>query len=155
MEPLLHFGAECPRFVRVLFFVLLFASVASAQEHKTFAVPFHTVNGLILLDVKVNEKPAAVLLDTGAQTTIISSALANLPAKDSKKFKTIVEGTRAHADLMLSADLSYHGDFYVMDFDATSKQLGAQIDGLLGENILRDFSAVRIDYKRSVVEFEK
>jgi hypothetical protein len=141
----------------LLFAVLLIGSpLALAQEtSRTFRVPFHSVNGLILLDVKMTGKPAAVLLDTGAQTTVISPKLANLKPKDSRAFATVFQGTRAHADLLLSSDLSYKGDFYVMDFAETSKQAGTQIDGLLGENILRDFSSVRIDHQAGFVEFEK
>jgi hypothetical protein len=37
----------------------------------------------------------------------------------------------------------------------TSKRLGTRIDGFLGQDILREFSAVRIDYKGGVIEFEK
>lgn len=118
-------------------------------------MPFHAVNGLILLDVKVNDQPAAVLSDTGAQTTILNPKLVNIESKDSRKFETVVQGARAHAKLLLSPQLAYNGDFYVMDFPETSKRLGAQIDGLLGQNILRDFSAIRIDYKANVIEFEK
>lgn len=36
------------------------------QPAKTFRVQFHTVNGLIVLDGKINGRPALLLLDTGA-----------------------------------------------------------------------------------------
>ena len=127
---------------------VLLAGVASAQEPRVFRAPFHSINGLILLDVKLGGKPAVLLLDTGAQTTAINR-------KDAKAFTTVIQGARTHASLTLSPDLVYSGDFYVADFSEISKQAGTQIDGLLGHNILRDFSAVRIDYKASVIEFEK
>jgi len=136
--------------------LFLFAGVVSAQQHpRTFSVPFHTAGGMILLEAQANGKPAVLLLDTGAQTTVISPKLANVRSKDSRAFATVVQGVRAHANLLLSADLNYSGDFYVLDFSETSKQLGAKIDGLLGQNILRDFSAFRVDYKANVIEFEK
>ena len=56
----------------VTFLCLVFAGVASAQEQaRTFKIPFHSVNNLILLDAKVNGKPAALLLDTGAQFAMV------------------------------------------------------------------------------------
>ena len=42
-----------------------------------------------------------------------------------------------------------------MDLSEASKHLGTRIDGFVGQDILREFSAVRIDYKAGVVEFEK
>ena len=145
--PATHF----PRALAAL--LLLFTRVVSAQEQPHgVRVPFHSANALILLDVKVNEKPAVMLFDTGAQTTVLSPRF--VKARDSRAFTTVVQGVRAHASLMLSSDLVYSGDFHVADFAEISKQAGTQIDGLLGQNILRDFSAIRIDYRNQVVELE-
>ena len=36
------------------------------QTAKTYRLPFHTVNSLILLDGKINGRPGVFLLDTGA-----------------------------------------------------------------------------------------
>ena len=47
--------------------------MASTQD-RAFHLPFHVENGLILLDLKVNEKPAVLLLDTGATTTLFANA---------------------------------------------------------------------------------
>lgn len=41
-----------------------------------------------------------------------------------------------------------------MDLSDVSKRLGAHIDGILGKDELRTFSAVRIDCKNHVVELE-
>jgi hypothetical protein len=43
----------------------------------------------------------------------------------------------------------------VMDLSEASKRLGSRIDGFVGQDILREFSSVRIDYKAGFVEFEK
>ncbi|HKW34139.1 MAG TPA: hypothetical protein VJN92_14100 [Candidatus Acidoferrum sp.] len=43
----------------------------------------------------------------------------------------------------------------VMDLSEASKNLGTRIDGFVGQDILREFSAVRIDYKAGLVEFEQ
>jgi len=36
-----------------------------------------------------------------------------------------------------------------------SKRIGERVDGFIGQDLLREFSVVRIDYKASVIEFEK
>lgn len=53
---------------------LLVAGIAPAQEHRTFRIPFRTVNGMMMLiDAEVNDTPAKLLLDTGASYTVMPS----------------------------------------------------------------------------------
>lgn len=51
--------------IRRLLVVLLLAASLRAQE-RSFRVPFHSVNGLILLDAGVNGKPAVKPLARGS-----------------------------------------------------------------------------------------
>jgi hypothetical protein len=58
----------------------LVASPALAQHsQRTHRVPFHTASGLILLDATANGKPASLILDTGADFTLISPEAARVP----------------------------------------------------------------------------
>ena len=41
-----------------------------------------------------------------------------------------------------------------VNLSAIGKGLPARIDGILGEDVLQEFSAVRIDFKNHVVELE-
>jgi len=50
---------------------LAIAGIAVAGKWKTYRAPFHTAKGMILLDAVVEGKPAFLLLDTGANNTII------------------------------------------------------------------------------------
>jgi hypothetical protein len=61
----------------VPFAVLTLAIPLHAQ---TLRVPFHTANGMILLDGQVNGKAAVLLLDTGADFTVISPEASGLPS---------------------------------------------------------------------------
>ena len=42
-----------------------------------------------------------------------------------------------------------------MELSDASKRLGTRIDGFIGEDLLEEFSAVRIDYKARLVELEE
>lgn len=42
-----------------------------------------------------------------------------------------------------------------MDLSDASKRMGTQIDGFIGQDVLGEFSAVRIDYRSHVLELEK
>jgi hypothetical protein len=85
----------------------------------------------------VNDKPAAFLLDTGADLSIISPQAAGVSSK--------LDALKPWIDRTV----------LVMDLSEASKGLGTRIDGYRGQDILREFSAVRIDYKVGLVEFEK
>ena len=62
---------------------LLFVSlVASGQESpRVYRVPFHSINGMILLDGQVNGKPAVLLLDSTANNSLFSPEAAGVTAK--------------------------------------------------------------------------
>jgi Aspartyl protease len=76
----------------------LFAVAAVAREGETYRVPFHTINGMILLDAVVDGKPASLLLDTGANNTIISTQAAGLATVQLRSLQATKAGTGAEGD---------------------------------------------------------
>jgi hypothetical protein len=42
-----------------------------------------------------------------------------------------------------------------MDLSEARERLGTRIDGFIGQDVLREFSSVQIDYKAGKVELEK
>jgi len=42
-----------------------------------------------------------------------------------------------------------------MDLSEAGKRIGERVDGFIGQDLLREFFVVRIDYKAGAVEFEK
>jgi hypothetical protein len=115
---------------------------------------------MILLDATVNAKPAVLLLDTGAEFTIISAQASGLSAA---KLHTLTatkttgangEYVKGRVDLILDKRHWIDREVLVMDLSESSKRLGTRIDGFIGQDLLREFSAVRIDYKHSVLELE-
>jgi hypothetical protein len=142
--------------------LLLLAGVASPQEQpRTFRVPFHTVNGMVLLDAMVNGKPAVLLLDTGANLSIVDYRSAGFPALKLDVLlptgKTGAEGncvSREVSKISLGLRSWLSRRTCLMDLSDASKRMGARIDGFVGQDLLQEFSAVRIDYKNHAVELE-
>jgi len=138
--------------IRRLLLAVAFSLFASAVHAQTFRVPFHNVNGMILLDATVNDKPAVLLLDTGADNSLISPEATGLSVKlDALKATKTTEANgeyvKGRVDLRLSNRHWIDRAILIMDLSAASKNLGTKIDGFVGQDILREFSASRIDYK--------
>jgi len=137
--------------IRHLLLVLFLA--APFQVHaQTFRVSFHGVNGMILLDAQVNNKAAVLLLDTGADNSLISPEAAGVSAKLQALKATNTTGAngeyvKGRVDLRLAERHWIDRGVLVMDLSEVSKRLGTKIDGFIGQDVLREFSAVRTDYK--------
>jgi hypothetical protein len=139
---------------------LVFCPPIHAQERRTYTVPFHTVKGLILLDGKLNDKPAVFLLDTGANNSVVDYRAAGL---DNLKLDALRSTGNAGAEgacIVREVKLSLEHRSWlnrrvcIMDLSDVSRRMGARIDGFIGQDVLSEFSAVRIGYLNSVVELE-
>lgn len=109
----------------------------ASRQDRTFRVPFTDEHGLILLDLKVNEKPAVLLLDTGATTTLFANA-------------GLVE-IRVAEHSVIAVHANELGRFS----SATRRNMALLgISGILGQDFLHKFKSVRIDYVNRVLELE-
>lgn len=106
-------------------------------------MPFRTANGLILLDVKVNGRAAVLLLDTGSNITLFRGL------EHANDYITIEVGPGEQWGIM-AANMKR-----LKTPDTEAYKGVRQLDGILGENFLQQFSSVCIDYKASVIEFGK
>ena len=121
----------------------LFCLPAHAQERKAFTVPFHDVKSLIVLDAQVNGKKVALVLDTGAMQTQLDRKAAGQSATYSILYVDLQMGNyRARSFRILATDLQR----ILRDIPTA--------DGILGQDWLRSFRAVRIDYKAHTVTLE-
>ena len=98
---------------------------------------------MILLDGQVNGKPVVLVLDTGAVQTQV----------DRKTMMRQEDFAVLYVDLKIST--YHHNEYRILATDLRPILKGIPADGLLGEDWLRSFRAVRIDYKANVIEFEK
>jgi hypothetical protein len=139
--------------------VILLAPLAIAQK-RAVTVPFRSVNGMIVLDAQVNNKPAALLLDTGARYSIVDKNVAGFDFNLKKLRPAGIAGSEGGC-IVREVQLSVGGKSYpsqrvcIVDLSDAVKRINVRFDGLIGQDVLQDFPAVRIDYKASVVEFEK
>ena len=105
-----------------------------AQERKTFSLPFESHAGLVFLKTSLDKKPVTLLLDTGSNVSFAFKDGAAI-ALSGNGFRTLEE---------YPSRVVFR---YLDEIKSAS--------GIIGQDVLRDFSAVRIDYKHSTVEFEK
>jgi Aspartyl protease len=111
--------------------------------------------GAILIKAQVNGRPATLVVDTGSSHTILSSDLlqgrplalehADAPAKGSGWV-----GTAGWAKATIEVGTIRWQDrrFLVMnDFKEISSSMNRRVDGILGEDVLKDFDFVVIDFK--------
>jgi hypothetical protein len=125
----------------LLFLALFF--FAGAPQARTIAIPFRDAgDGLILVDLKINGKPRVMLLDSGASVTLFSNAAVHSAISIELEPGRVL-GIRAE-------DTGKIG--------VTSLKLPKNfphIDGILGQDFLRCFAAVRIDYRTKTIELEQ
>jgi len=142
--------------------LLLLTPLPNRAKPASVKVPFRTVQAMILVDGKVNGNSATLLLDTGANRTIISAkAFGNeplaLPQGPRKPSRVGMAGysVRRPADLRLGEHLWVAQPVSVMDLEDLKGMLKLDFDGLIGQDILRQFRTVRIDYHARVIEMEE
>jgi hypothetical protein len=151
------------RGLRYLLLALLLLTPLPNRAHTgVVRLPFRTVHSMILVEGRVNDSRALFLLDTGATRTIVS-------VKTYGSLSFILRSTEradhgpgiAGESVSLPVNLELANHMWagqrvaVMNLDSLGHLLGVQFDGLLGQDILRQFHSVRIDYHAHVIELEE
>ncbi len=128
---------------------------AFPQSSSPKEIPFENSRmfGLVLVKVEVNGRPAVLIVDTGSNHTIISSELADAPARNLDSVATSKGSGFAGAGVFTKATLKVgpitwrDHKVVVMDVRAFSKSLGQKADGLLGMDFFSEFELVVVDLK--------
>ena len=133
---------------------------ASFANGEPVLLPFRSVHSLILVDAKVNGHAATLLFDTGANNTIINAKLcgnvsAPSPERASRGPGIVGHALRLRVDLEIGDRFLFSQPVSVMSLGDLPQRVGAPFDGLLGQDILREFRSVRINYRTHVIELEK
>jgi hypothetical protein len=142
--------------------LLLFVPLPNFAQPDVIYLPFRTVQSMILVQGKVNGKPVTFLLDTGATRTIVSAKVygnvgysLRLAQRAGQQPGFVGEAVTLPVNLQLDRHTWLARRVSIMNFNGLSDVLGADFDGLLGEDVLREFRSVHIDYRNHQIELEQ
>jgi len=135
--------------------LLALGTPALSQSSNQREIPFENSRlfGLVLVKVEVNGRPAVLIVDTGANQTIISSELGDMrpsrleSAVTSKGSGWSGTGVFATATLRVGPISWRNHRVLVMDTRDLSKSFGQKIDGLLGIDFFKEFEIVVVNLK--------
>jgi len=142
----------------ILVFLLL-APLQALAQRRIVTVPFRSVDSFILVDAKIDGTPVRLLVDTGANKTILNAKSfckteMNVTRPVNRGAGIVGNALRLRVDLEIAHEFMFSQRVSIMNLEELSRRFGIQFDGLLGQDILNQFRSVRIDYKRSVIELE-
>ena len=142
----------------ILVFLLL-APLQALAQRRIVTVPFRSVDSFILVDAKIDGTPVRLLVDTGANKTILNAKSfckteMNVTRPVNRGAGIVGNALRLRVDLEIAHEFMFSQRVSVMNLEELSRRFGIQFDGLLGQDILNQFRSVRIDYKRCVIELE-
>jgi hypothetical protein len=126
-------------------------------------VPFehNARQNAILVRATVNQRPAVLLLDTGARTSVISREIAGMANEDLRGgFSSGGPGFKGEALTMrttvrLGGETWHDHPVAVMNLAEVQRVFDGPIDGLLGEDILCIFRQVTFDYPTKRIVFTR
>ena len=118
--------------------LLLFTGITSAQgQRSTFRIPFHETHGRVILDVKLDARPAALLFDTGAAMSfsLVRSGRPLIMVLHHSELQFETAGPDERCPTLAEPDV--------------------RVEGFVGTDVLKRFRAIRINYKNHVLELEQ
>jgi hypothetical protein len=133
-----------------------------APAPQLLSIPFKTTYGnvdfpLLLVQATINDKPATLIFDTGAQFLTITPDLAvglqRMGTVEHVGLGVKSESSRVAVQFKLDGIVFPHCVAETEDLSGISGGLGVKIDGLIGESVLSQFKAVTIDYVNRTVDF--
>lgn len=142
----------------------LFCAVDSRSEspkvESGVALVSDSRTGTILIDATLNGSPVTMILDTGASHSLVDATTFGMTDMQLQVARMNSRGLGLDADVvwrtanLQMADLQWkQQSIEVADLRKLSKIYRRKIDGIVGEDILRNFRSVQINYKWGCVMF--
>jgi hypothetical protein len=118
------------------------------------------ITGTILIDAKLNREPVLMILDTGATHSMFDASTFGLSAVQLQAARMNTRGLGLDADVVWrTADFEIGDETWkqqpveIADLHLLSKIYGRKIGGIIGQDVLRSFVSVQINYKGQCVMF--
>jgi hypothetical protein len=118
--------------------------------------------GTILVDASVNGQPVVMILDTGASHSMFDASVFGLSEVQLQAARMKGRGLGLDADVVWrTADFEIGEEAWkqhpieVADLHLLSKIYGRKIGGIVGQDVLRSFVSVQINYKGQCVMFQR
>jgi hypothetical protein len=118
--------------------------------------------GTILVDASVNGQPVVMILDTGASHSMFDASVFGLSEMQLQAARMKGRGLGLDADVVWrTADFEIGDEAWkqhpieVADLHLLSKIYGRKIGGIVGQDVLRSFASVQINYKGQCVMFQR
>lgn len=137
--------------------------VASPLLAAPLELPFEldARHSAILIAAHVNGKPVTLILDTGAAQTILDASVLGLTNLDLKmsRFSDSGPGLRgeamwASARLQLASRKWDNQRVVAMNLTPLASRYGRPIHGILGQDLLRQFARVTINFRSKTLRLE-
>lgn len=143
----------------LMFLTLLLFPLQVSAQRRVVIVPFRSVDSFILVEARIDGRPITLLVDTGANKTILNAKSLGRALLSVNKPVNLGAGIAGNAlllrvDLELAPQILFSQPVAVMNLEELWKSFRIRYDGLLGQDILSQFRSVRFDYKRHVIELE-
>lgn len=149
----------------ILLLLIQFSAVAAAaQQPKQLGVAIISdpKTGTILLNAKLNGDPIVMILDTGSSHSLFDARVFGMSPAQLQAARLNARGLGLNADVVWrSANLQLAEQRWnnqpveVADLSKLSKIYGRTIDGILGQDVLRSFDSVQINYKGDCVMLQR
>ena len=118
--------------------------------------------GTILVEASVNGQPVVMILDTGASHSMFDASVFGLSEVQLQAARMKGRGLGLDADVVWrTADFEIGDEAWkqhpieVADLHLLSKIYGRKIGGIVGQDVLRSFVSVQINYKGQCVMFQR
>jgi Aspartyl protease len=118
--------------------------------------------GTILVDATLNGQPVVMILDTGASHSMFDASAFGLSAVQFQAARMNNRGLGLDADVVVrTADFQIGNEAWkqqpveIADLHLLSKIYGRKIGGIIGQDVLRSFVSVQINYKGQCVMFQR
>jgi len=136
------------RLILLLLLAALPAIASSSDEQPTNVLHYNTRNSMMLVTVAIDGRNRTLVFDTGAEQTVI-----NFPQVSREQKMEVWQ--RSYVYIKERSRLKVGNTALLIDVikaDLTGASLLKVADGVLGQDVLSNFSSIRINYRQHTIE---